>query len=97
VSANCLHPGFVATSFGDNNKGLFRFGIGFAKRFSAISVAQGAETPVYVASAPELEGSTGLYFDKSRERTPSATALDDAAAGRLWQESVRLAGLPAGF
>ena len=94
VTANCLHPGFVATSFGDNNSGLVRFGIGLAKRFSAISVAQGAETPVYVASSPALDGVTGRYFDKSKEREPSAAAQDDAAAARLWQESRALAGLP---
>ena len=94
VTVNCLHPGFVASSFGDNNTGLTRLGIRIAKRFSAISVARGAETPVYVASSPELEGLTGRYFDKCRERAPSAAAQDDAAAARLWQESVRLAGLP---
>jgi NAD(P)-dependent dehydrogenase (short-subunit alcohol dehydrogenase family) len=95
VTANCLHPGFVASSFGDNNTGLVRLGIRLAKRFSAISVARGAETPVYVASAPELESVTGLYFDKCRQRAPSAAALEDATAARLWRESVHLAGLPA--
>lgn len=94
ITANCLHPGFVASRFGDNNRGLFRFGIGLAKRFAAISVEQGAETPVYVASAPEIATTTGLYFDKSRPREPSAAAQDDVAAARLWRESVRLAGLP---
>jgi NAD(P)-dependent dehydrogenase (short-subunit alcohol dehydrogenase family) len=93
VTANCLHPGFVATSFGDNNRGLFGAGVRIAKRVSAISVARGAETPVYVASAPDLEGVSGRYFDKSRERAPSAAALDDDAAARLWQESARLVGL----
>ncbi|HKT18249.1 MAG TPA: SDR family oxidoreductase [Stellaceae bacterium] len=95
VTANCLHPGFVATSFGDNNSGVVGFGIALAKRFSAISVAQGAETPVYVASAPALEGITGRYFDKCKERAPSAAAQDEAAAARLWQESRALAGLPS--
>ena len=96
VTANCLHPGFVATRFGDNNGGLFRFGIGLAKRFSAISVERGAETPVYVASSPEVETITGRYFAECRERAPSAAAQDDAAAARLWQISTKLAGLPAG-
>jgi NAD(P)-dependent dehydrogenase (short-subunit alcohol dehydrogenase family) len=95
VTANCLHPGFVSSSFGDNNPGLFRFGIGVAKRFSAIKVAQGAETPVYLASSPEVEGVTGRYFDKCKERTPSPAAQDEAAAARLWQESRALAGLPS--
>lgn len=95
VTVNCLHPGFVASSFGDNNTGLFRIMLSLAKRFVAISVAQGAETPVYVAASPALDGVTGKYFDKSREREPNAAAQDGQAAIRLWRESAALAGLPS--
>lgn len=95
VTANCLHPGFVASRFGDNNAGLFRLGVGLAKRLFALSPEQGAETIVYLASSPEVEGVSGGYFDKCRLRQPSAAARDDAAARRLWEESARLAGLPA--
>ena len=91
VTANCLHPGFVRTSFGDNNRGFWGFGIRLGKLFAAISVPRGAETPVYVASAPEIEGATGKYFDKCREREPNAAARNDADAERLWKESERLA------
>ena len=96
VTANCLHPGFVASRFGDNNRGLFRAGLGVAKRIFALSVDEGAETPVYCATSPELDGVNGLYFGKCRPDEPSAAAQDDAAALRLWQESARIAGLPAG-
>ena len=94
VTANSLHPGFVATAFGDNNRGLFRIGLGLGKRFMAISVARGAETPVYVASAPEIAMVSGRYFDKCRERAPSGAAQDDSTAVALWRESALLAGLP---
>ncbi|HTC18565.1 MAG TPA: SDR family NAD(P)-dependent oxidoreductase, partial [Stellaceae bacterium] len=93
VTANCLHPGFVATAFGDNNGGRFRFALAIAKRFMAIAPEQGGETLVYAASAPEIAGASGLYFDQNRPRVPSAAAQDDAAAARLWRESERLAGL----
>jgi len=93
VTANCLHPGFVATAFGDNNGGRFRFAIAVAKRFMAIAPEQGGETLVYAASAPEIAGASGLYFDQNQPRVPSAAAQDDAAAARLWRESERLAGL----
>ena len=96
VTANCLHPGFVASRFGDNNGGLFRIGLGLAKRLVALTPEQGAETIVYLASSPEVAGVSGGYFDKCRERRPSAAACDDTAARRLWEESARLAGLPAG-
>jgi NAD(P)-dependent dehydrogenase (short-subunit alcohol dehydrogenase family) len=93
ITANCLHPGFVASRFGDNNPGLPRLGIGIAKRFFALSPEQGAETVVYLAASPDAAGVTGGYFDKCRVRLPSAEAQDDAAARRLWDESAKLAGL----
>jgi NAD(P)-dependent dehydrogenase (short-subunit alcohol dehydrogenase family) len=91
VTANCLHPGFVKTSFGDNNRGFWGIGIRLGKLFAAISIPRGAETPVYLASAPEVGGVTGKYFDKCREREPNAAARNDADAERLWKESERLA------
>ena len=91
VNTNCLHPGFVRTSFGENNRGFWGIGIRLGKLFAAISVRRGAETPVYVATAPELESVTGKYFDKCREREPNAAARNDADAERLWKESERLA------
>jgi len=93
VTANCLHPGFVATGFGDNNRGIWRVGVAIGKRLAAISVARGAETPVYLAASPEVAGVSGQYFDKGQIREPDAAALDDASAARLWAESERLAGL----
>jgi len=91
ITANCLHPGFVASRFGDNNRGLFRWGIGVAKRLSARTPEKGAETVVYLASAPELRGSTGAYFYDLRAATPSSAARDDEVARRLWEASERLA------
>jgi NAD(P)-dependent dehydrogenase (short-subunit alcohol dehydrogenase family) len=91
VTANCLHPGFVATRFGDQSGGLISSVIGIAKRF-ALSPQQGAETLTYLASSPEVASVTGVYFHKCRPTAPSPEAQDDAAARRLWEESTRLAG-----
>jgi NAD(P)-dependent dehydrogenase (short-subunit alcohol dehydrogenase family) len=92
VTANSVHPGFVATRFGDQSGGLISFSIGIAKRF-ALSPQKGAETLVYLASSPEVANVTGQYFTKCRAIRPSGWALDDAAARRLWEESARLAGV----
>jgi NAD(P)-dependent dehydrogenase (short-subunit alcohol dehydrogenase family) len=94
VTVNCLHPGFVATRIADNNGGVFRLGVGVAKSLFALSPEKGAETMVHLASSPDVAGITGGYFAKSRPATPTAAALDDAAARRLWQESAKIAGLP---
>jgi NAD(P)-dependent dehydrogenase (short-subunit alcohol dehydrogenase family) len=95
VTANCLHPGFVASRFGDNAGGVFKLIFPLAKRLFAITPEKGAETIVYLASSPEVEGVSGLYFDKCRPRTPSAAAQSDADAARLWAESERLLGAAA--
>lgn len=94
VTANCLHPGFVATRFGDQSGGLISFSIKIAKRF-ALTPEQGAETLVYAAAAREVGGVSGEYFDKCRPKTPSAFARDNAAAKRLWMDTARLAGVAA--
>ncbi|MGA9486274.1 MAG: SDR family oxidoreductase [Methylocella sp.] len=94
VTANCLHPGFVATRFGDQSGGLISRFIGLAKLF-AISPEKGAETLVYLASSPDVAETTGAYFYKCRPITPSQAALDDRAAILLWERSAGLAGLKA--
>ena len=94
VTANCLHPGFVATRFGDQSGGLISRFIGLAKLF-AISPEKGAETLVYLASSPDVAETTGAYFYKCRPITPSQAALDDRAAMLLWERSEALAGFKA--
>jgi NAD(P)-dependent dehydrogenase (short-subunit alcohol dehydrogenase family) len=86
VSANCLHPGVVASRFGDEAGGWTARLFPFIKRF-AISPAQGADTIVYLASSPEVEGVSGEYFAKRRVKAPSPAARDDAAAAKLWAMS----------
>ena len=94
VTANCLHPGVVATRFGDNAGGLLGLMMPLIKRLS-ISPERGAETIVYLASSPNVEGVSGLYFSKCAPVKPSPAARDDAAAARLWEASERLAGATA--
>ncbi len=95
VTANCVPPGFVASRFGDDNGGLFKLGLSLAKRFYGIAPERGAEGPILLASSPDVAETSGAYFNKRRPSTPSAAAQDDAAAARLWQESARIAGIPA--
>jgi NAD(P)-dependent dehydrogenase (short-subunit alcohol dehydrogenase family) len=83
VTANCLHPGFVATNFTTGKGLIFRiFQIG--AKFLAISPEDGAKTTIYLASSPEVEKVTGQYFAKCKQAKPTAAASDDEAAKRLW-------------
>jgi NAD(P)-dependent dehydrogenase (short-subunit alcohol dehydrogenase family) len=92
VTANCLHPGFVATRFGDGSGGFLSGVVRVAKTF-AITPEKGAETIVYLASSPEVAAISGEYFYKCRPATPTAGGRDDAAADRLWAESAKIAGI----
>jgi len=92
ITANCFHPGFVASRFGEGSGGLAACVIAVAKML-AISPEKGAETLVYLASSPEVAAVSGEYFYKCRPVTPSARARDDATAARLWAESAKLAGI----
>ncbi|MGH9455988.1 MAG: SDR family oxidoreductase, partial [Terriglobia bacterium] len=75
VTANCLHPGFVDTRFGDQTGGLVSYGLRIGKVF-AISPEKGAETIVYLASAPEVATVSGGYFYKCHPATPTKEAQD---------------------
>jgi len=93
VTANAMHPGFVASGFamsGDTH--WLRLGIMVSRPF-ARSPQKGAATAVWLAASDEVKGITGKYFVDCREKAPSTDALDADAARRLWELSAELAGL----
>jgi NAD(P)-dependent dehydrogenase (short-subunit alcohol dehydrogenase family) len=94
VTANCLHPGFVATRIGDESGGSISRFAWLAKLF-ALSPEMGADTIVYLASSPAVAETTGEYFYKRQPIAPSPAAQDDRVAALLWERSAALAGLKA--
>ena len=92
VTANCLHPGAVATRFGESSRGSVGLLIPFVRLFF-ISPEKGADTIIYLASSPEVERTTGEYFVKRKIAAPSVAAQDDATAKKLWEASETLAGV----
>lgn len=94
VTANCLHPGFVASAFGDNNSGFVRVLFGLAKRVAAIPEREGARTSVHLATDPSLKLVSGEYFDKCLPVRSSAVSYDEAVARELWSRSEALCGSP---
>ena len=94
VTANCLAPGLVATNFGVNTGRL----ISLIPRLLAltplaITPEEGAKTQVYLAASPEVEGISGRYFFKCKEKRTKPVSYDATAASKLWEISVRLTGL----
>jgi retinol dehydrogenase-12 len=94
VTANCLHPGVIASGFGHTYPGFVNVLLKLASPF-LITTERGARTSVFLASSPEAAGVTGKYFDKCKERTPNREALAEGAPERLWAISEELTGLRA--
>jgi len=90
VTANCMHPGGVATNFAQNTW----FGFVF-KLFSPFlrSPEEGAATLVYLASSPEVADVNGTYFKDKQPIRAAPIAYDEAVQERLWQVSAELVDL----
>jgi NAD(P)-dependent dehydrogenase (short-subunit alcohol dehydrogenase family) len=88
ISANCLHPGVVATRIG--NKGGIEGLVWSAIKPFMIGPDEGAVNSLYVATSPEIEGVSGAFFVKQRQARANPLADDPQLAGRLWSESERL-------
>jgi NAD(P)-dependent dehydrogenase (short-subunit alcohol dehydrogenase family) len=94
VVATSFHPGAVGSEFGQDYPGIMRFGMRLAKRFLR-TPAQGADTGIWLATAPEAATLSGQYVVDRRVKTPRGQGTDDQLAAELWDVSARLVGLPA--
>jgi NAD(P)-dependent dehydrogenase (short-subunit alcohol dehydrogenase family) len=83
VTVNCLHPGAVATSLGQNNGFAGKALTTLLKPFFR-TPERGAETSIYLCCSEEVAGTSGAYFVDCKARKPKPWALDDEAAARLW-------------
>jgi NAD(P)-dependent dehydrogenase (short-subunit alcohol dehydrogenase family) len=94
VTVNAVNPGFVGTNIGANNGWLVKLFLSVT-RIWALSVEEGAETSVYLASSPEVERVSGEYFYKKQSVPSSQYSYDEATAERLWRVSAEMTGLEA--
>jgi retinol dehydrogenase-12 len=86
VTANCLHPGVIASGFGQTYKGAFSFLVKLAKPFLG-TPEEGARTSVYLALSPEVEGVTGKYFSKCKAVRSNRESYEETGWARLWEVS----------
>jgi NAD(P)-dependent dehydrogenase (short-subunit alcohol dehydrogenase family) len=87
IAANSMHPGVVASNFVNHAEPRMK---SYIETLANVPPEAGADTLVWLATAPEAGGVTGGYFYKRKSLTPSPAALDGGAAARLWQESEAL-------
>ncbi len=93
VTANAMTPGMVKTNIGQEEGWLYAFAKRLADAFGAKTPQQGADTLVWLATAPELAGVSGRYFQDRRELPLGEAARDPELAARLWQASADLVGI----
>jgi NAD(P)-dependent dehydrogenase (short-subunit alcohol dehydrogenase family) len=94
VTVNAVHPGFVRSGFALNNRGGTALGMRILGRLFGRSVVRGADTPIFVASAPELASVTGGYYADRKAHPGSNDSRDPARARRIFEECARLSGIP---
>jgi NAD(P)-dependent dehydrogenase (short-subunit alcohol dehydrogenase family) len=92
VAANCLHPGVIATNLLGDYAGMPRV-LRFFTNLLGASPEQGAHTSLYLATSPQVEGSSGQYFIDCKAVPSSTESYDEQTAERLWQVSAELTGL----
>jgi NAD(P)-dependent dehydrogenase (short-subunit alcohol dehydrogenase family) len=95
VTATALHPGMTNTAFSAEDPSRSMAPIVFAARPFMKSPKKGADTAVYLASSPKVEGVTGRYFANRRAKKSHEASYDATTTGRLWQVSAVLAGISA--
>jgi retinol dehydrogenase-14 len=93
VTANSLHPGVVRTNFGAEDQAWLFTLVSRLVLPLLKTPAQGAQTSIYLASSPDVDGVTGKFFSNRKPRTANKVAYDTSMAARLWQVSADLVGL----
>ncbi|MBK6273857.1 MAG: SDR family oxidoreductase [Chitinophagales bacterium] len=92
ITVNCLHPGNINSNFGRSGNPLMKvlmenFG------FVLTSPEKGAQTSIYLATSPEVQNKTGLYWYRKNPTIPSMEAISSDNADRLWEISFQLTGI----
>lgn len=92
ITVNCLHPGNINSNFGKTGHPLLSF---LMNNFGFVltSPEKGAETSIYLATAPEVRSKTGLYWYRKNPTIPSLEAISSENASRLWEISMKLTGI----
>lgn len=90
VSVYCVQPGLVKTDIGVKHTNPFHGLMWKLRRLSGMTPEEAAKTAVYLATAPEAAGRSGLYWDKCKPKPSSARSRNEHDASRLWKMSEQL-------
>lgn len=90
VTVNAVHPGGVATDIWRTNFPVLGPAIKWVMSLFALTPEEGADTLIYLASSPDVEGVTGKYFVEREAIASSPLSYDEQVAARLWEVSEQL-------
>ena len=91
VTANCLHPGFVASKFGHNNSGFFKSFLKFGQKVGAVSLEDGSRASTFLALSDKVQNTNGRYFDEDcSEIKSSSLSYNQDFQNKLWNYSKKL-------
>ncbi len=93
VTANSLHPGVVRTNFGAEDQAWLFTVVSKVVLPFLKTPAQGAQTSIYLASSPDMDGITGQFFANGKPKTANKVAHDADMTARLWDVSADLVGM----
>ncbi|WP_438494885.1 SDR family oxidoreductase [Paenibacillus sp. IHBB 3054] len=97
VTVNAVHPGAVGTNIGVNRETGFGRSVLKLLSYFFLTPEQGADTAIYLATAPELLGVTGQYYYRRKIKELSPRALNQEDAEHLWQWSLEQTGADKGL
>ncbi|MBC7476303.1 MAG: SDR family oxidoreductase [Candidatus Sericytochromatia bacterium] len=92
VTVNSLHPGVVNSNFAAGTTGIMSLFFKLYKPF-LVTNEKGAETQIFLATSPEVEGVTGEYYSKKKIAPIAKEAKDEDVAKRLWDVSEKMVSL----
>jgi retinol dehydrogenase-14 len=93
VTVNAVHPGVVQSELMRDARGFTKLMFAMMKPF-LITPEKGADTPLWLATSPEMDGKTGGFYDKRKPTKPHELANDRDLQREVWERSAKLAGLP---
>lgn len=89
VTSNSLHPGVIASNFGQSGPSWMRWGVKLVAPLLT-TPEKGAATTLHLAMSPAVEGETGKYWKDKKVANPNPQARDPEVGKRLWEVSERL-------
>ena len=94
ITVNALHPGVVSTEIAQKNAAWYVKAFWSLARLTvAINVEKGAETSVYLATSPKVEGESGKYYDKCKHKWQSHFSQTPGLAEQCWELSCKMTNI----